>query len=109
MISQNAINTTTTITTTITTSIFTKKGSSMLKSLVSSKKRTLSNRSNFSASGSQSMNSAQIPTSNDWNLRPYWNGQVTEWSQKLWLSIITDSATSPLTSFSTYSFSILQN
>ena len=32
--------------------------------------------------------SASQPT----NLRPYWNGKVAAWSQKLWLPIVTDSA-----------------
>src|SRR5262249_2745225 len=44
-------------------------------------------------------------TSNDQDLRPYWNEQAAEWSQKLWLPITTNSATLPSTS----SPSILQN
>ena len=26
------------------------------------------------------------------NVRPYWNGKVAAWSQKLWLPVVTDSA-----------------
>src|SRR5688572_12772782 len=40
------------------------------------------------------------------DIRPYWNGQVAEWSQKLWLPI---SASLHSTSSSTCSPSILQN
>src|ERR1044072_9436997 len=85
-----------------------KKGSG---SLVSSKKRILNSRNNSSAPNVQPMNSPailnQVTTSNNQDIRPYWNGQVAKWSQKLWLP--TDSAASPSTLSSIYSFSILQN
>ncbi|CAI2183780.1 12083_t:CDS:10 [Funneliformis geosporum] len=71
-----------------------------LRSLVNDnkhyKKRILNGRNNSSASNIQLMNSSTIldqgSTSNSWDFRPYWNGQVVEWSQKLWLPIVTDSA-----------------
>src|SRR5437764_448692 len=70
-------------------------------------------KGNSSDSDTQPTNSSVIldqrSTSNDWNLRSYWNEQVAEWSQKLWLPIVTDSATLPSTSSSIYSLSILQN
>ena len=85
-----------------------KKGSG---SLVSSKKRILNSRNNSSAPNFQPMNSPailnRVSTSNSQDIRPYWNGQVAKWSQKLWLP--TDSAASPLTLSSIYSSSILQN
>src|SRR5437588_2000826 len=90
-----------------------KKGSSMLGSLVSSKKRILNGRNNSSAPDTQPTNSSAIldqgSTSNGRDLKPYWNGQVAEWSQKLWLPIVTNSAALPSTSSSIYSPSILQN
>src|SRR3954447_19198919 len=71
-----------------------KKVSSMLGSLVSSKKRILNGRNNSSAPDTAPTNSSAIlnqgSTSNGRDLRPYWNGQVAEWSQKLWLPIVTD-------------------
>ena len=70
--------------------------------LVSSKKRTLSVKSNLEFQSASSL--AQVSTSNR-DLKPYWNGQVAEWSQNLWLPTIDDSASSS----STYSPSILQN
>src|ERR1051325_7868982 len=79
-----------------------KKGSSMHGSLVSSKKRILKGRNNSSAVLDQGS------TSNDRVLRPYWNEQVAEWSQKLWLPIVTDSAALPSTSSSTCSPSMQQ-
>ena len=72
-------------------------------SLVSSKKRILKGRNNSSAILDQGS------TSNDRVLRPYWNEQVAEWSQKLWLPIVTNPAALPSTSSSIYSPSILQN
>src|SRR5688572_24920413 len=70
-----------------------KKVFSTLESLVPSKKKTLNSRNNSSAPDFQPMNSslisARVSTSNDRGLRPYWNGQVTEWSRKLWLPIVT--------------------
>src|ERR1044072_3975837 len=90
-----------------------KKGSSMHGSLVSSKKRILNDRNNSSDPDTQPTNSSAIldqeSTSNDRDLRPYWNEQVAKWSQKLWLPIVTDSAALPSTSSSIYSPSILQN
>lgn len=77
-----------------------RKVSFTFKSLMPSKKKTLNSRNNFSAPNFWPMNSSATSASNDWDLRLYWNGQVTEWSQKLWLLIMTDSADSPLTSFS---------
>src|SRR4051794_28256981 len=89
-----------------------KKGSSVHGSLVSSKKRILDGRNNSSAPETQPTNLSAIldqgSTSNDWDLRPYWNEQVAEWSQKLWLPIATDSAALPSTSSSIHSPSILQ-
>ncbi|RIA98580.1 hypothetical protein C1645_812644 [Glomus cerebriforme] len=79
-----------------------KKGSSTHGSLVSNKKRILNGRNNSSAPDTQPTDSSAISnqgsTSNDRDLRPYWNGQVTEWSRKLWLPIVTDSAALPSTS-----------
>src|ERR1044072_3446432 len=49
----------------------------------------------------------RVSTSNNQDIRPYWNGQVAKWSQKLWLP--TASAASPSTLSSIYSSSILQN
>jgi hypothetical protein len=90
-----------------------KKGSSTLGSLVPRKKKTLNGRNNSSVPDSQPMNlsvtSTQVSTSNNRDLRPYWNGQVAEWSRKLWLPIMTDSASSPSTSSSMCSLSTLQN
>src|SRR6266480_5004787 len=89
-----------------------KKGSSMHGSLVSSKKRILKGGNNSSAPDTQPTNSSAIldqgSTSNDRDLRPYWNEQVAEWSQKLWLPIVTDSAALPSTSSSTCSPSMQQ-
>src|SRR5271167_1685211 len=53
--------------------------------------------------------SAQVSTSNNRDIRPYWNGQVAEWSRKLWLPIVTDSTGSPSTSSSMCSPFTLQN
>ena len=82
-------------------------------SLVLSKKRILNGRNNSSDPDTQPTNSSAIldqgSTSNNRDLRPYWNGQVAEWSQKLWLPIVTDSAALPSTSSNIYSPSILQN
>src|SRR3954453_11042886 len=90
-----------------------KKVSSMLGSLVSGKKRILNGRNNSSAPDTQPTNSSAIldqgSTSNGRDLRPYWNRQAAEWSQKLWFPIVTDSAALPSTSSSIYSPSILQN
>src|SRR5436190_1254999 len=87
-----------------------KKGSG---SLVSSKKRILNGRNNSSAPDFQPTNSSailnRVSTSNNQDIRPYWNGQVAEWSRKLWLPIMTDSASSPSTSSSMCSLSTLQN
>src|SRR3954452_5112567 len=84
----------------------------MLGSLVSSKKKTLNSRNNSSAPNFQPMNlsaiSARVSTSNDQDLRPYWNSQVKEWSQKLWLPTVIDSADLLLTSSSTCSPSMQQ-
>src|SRR5947209_18943708 len=52
--------------------------------------------------------SAPVSISRDPNCVPYWNDQVAEWSQKLWLPIVTDSAALPSTSSSTCSPSMQQ-
>ncbi|GBB85624.1 hypothetical protein RclHR1_01210032 [Rhizophagus clarus] len=80
-----------------------KKSSSMHRSLVPNKKGILNGRNNSSAPISD------IRSGVNWNLRPYWNGQIMEWSQKLWLPIMTDSAALPSTSSSIYFPSIMQN
>ncbi|CAI2184626.1 9843_t:CDS:1, partial [Funneliformis geosporum] len=68
-------------------------------SLVSSKKRILNSRNNSSNPDTQPMNLSAIldqrSTSNNRDLRSYWNEQVAEWSQELWLPIMTDSAALP--------------
>ncbi|CAG8796763.1 3782_t:CDS:2, partial [Cetraspora pellucida] len=51
----------------------------------------------------------EVSTSKEMDLKPYWNDQVKEWSQKLWLPTVTDSADLHLTSLNICSRYTLRN
>src|ERR1044071_9340121 len=90
-----------------------KKGSSMLGSLVSSKKKTLNGRNSSSAPDFQPMNSSvtsgQESTSNAKDCKPYWDNRAKVLSERLWLPNVIDYAGSPMNSSSTCFHSTLQN
>src|SRR5260364_349372 len=77
---------------------------------VTNKRKTFKDRNRSLNPDSRIMGSSgQVSTSKEMDLRPYWNDQVKEWSQKLWLPTVTDSADSHLTSLNLCSHYTLQD